>query len=146
MLAGAIEASEAATFSPDEPVRYRAARRRAAATTIHFMVAADFDAYWQAQRAIDALWQDKPAWWRIEHPEHRPDGLVLVRPRHLANTPPNLDVNIDATVKAAMNAPMRTLFIGHTYIDVTFLDRPHPGRATRNTSRRNMRCRSAATR
>ena len=24
----------------------------------HFMVAADFDAYWQAQRAIDALWRD----------------------------------------------------------------------------------------
>ena len=28
-----------------------------------FMVAADFDAYWAAQRAVDALY-DKPGWWR----------------------------------------------------------------------------------
>ncbi len=29
-----------------------------------FMVAADFDAYWQTQRAIDALWRRPPDWWR----------------------------------------------------------------------------------
>ncbi len=29
------------------------------------MIAADFDAYWQAQRAIDALWSDPSAWWRV---------------------------------------------------------------------------------
>ncbi len=28
------------------------------------MVAADFDTYWQAQRAVDALWKDSAAWWR----------------------------------------------------------------------------------
>ena len=30
----------------------------------HFMVAADFDAYWQTQRAIDAFWQRPADWWR----------------------------------------------------------------------------------
>jgi glycogen phosphorylase len=30
----------------------------------HFMVAADFDAYWQAQRALDALWNSPQDWWR----------------------------------------------------------------------------------
>ena len=28
------------------------------------MVTADFDAYRATQRAIDALWQDRSAWWR----------------------------------------------------------------------------------
>jgi starch phosphorylase len=28
------------------------------------MVAADFEAYWAAQRAIDKLWQNEAAWWR----------------------------------------------------------------------------------
>ena len=30
----------------------------------YFMVAADFDAYWHTQRAIDALWRDPGAWWK----------------------------------------------------------------------------------
>jgi starch phosphorylase len=31
----------------------------------HFMVAADFDAYWEAQRKVDALWSAQPAlWWK----------------------------------------------------------------------------------
>lgn len=29
-----------------------------------FMVAADFDAYWDAQRAVDAAWADQPGWTR----------------------------------------------------------------------------------
>jgi starch phosphorylase len=29
-----------------------------------FMVGADFDAYWDAQRAVDALWADSAAWWK----------------------------------------------------------------------------------
>ena len=28
------------------------------------MVAADFDAYWNAQRAVDALWTEPERWWR----------------------------------------------------------------------------------
>ena len=30
-----------------------------------FMVAADFDAYWEAQRAVDRLWQSPADWWRV---------------------------------------------------------------------------------
>jgi starch phosphorylase len=30
----------------------------------HFMVVADFDAYWTAQRAVDTKWSETPAaWW-----------------------------------------------------------------------------------
>ena len=28
------------------------------------MVAADFDAYWDAQRSVDELWQSPSKWWR----------------------------------------------------------------------------------
>ena len=28
------------------------------------MVAADFDAYWDAQRDVDRLWQSPAEWWR----------------------------------------------------------------------------------
>jgi starch phosphorylase len=30
-----------------------------------FMVAADFDAYWEAQRAVDGVWRTPAAWWRM---------------------------------------------------------------------------------
>ena len=29
-----------------------------------FMVAADFDAYWEAQRAVERLWREPARWWR----------------------------------------------------------------------------------
>jgi starch phosphorylase len=29
-----------------------------------FMIAADFDAYWTAQRAVDDLWRRPADWWR----------------------------------------------------------------------------------
>jgi starch phosphorylase len=29
-----------------------------------FMVAADFDAYWAAQREVDAAWLEPDRWWR----------------------------------------------------------------------------------
>jgi starch phosphorylase len=29
------------------------------------MVAADFEAYWEAQRGVDRLWQAPEEWWRI---------------------------------------------------------------------------------
>jgi glycogen phosphorylase len=28
------------------------------------MVAADFDAYWQTQRAVDQRFRDRASWWR----------------------------------------------------------------------------------
>ena len=46
----------------------------------HFMVAADFDAYWTAQRAVDALY-GQPGWWRAAHSQHRAHGMVFVGPR-----------------------------------------------------------------
>ena len=46
------------------------------------MVAADFDAYWEAQRAIDGLWLTPDDMVAQEHPQHRAHGLVLVRPHH----------------------------------------------------------------
>jgi len=30
----------------------------------YFMLCADFDAYWSAQLRVDALWRDRPNWWR----------------------------------------------------------------------------------
>ena len=50
-------------FSPDDPDRFRPIVD-AVLGYDHFMVAADFDAYWQAQRAIDALY-GQPGWWRV---------------------------------------------------------------------------------
>jgi len=29
-----------------------------------FLVCADFDAYWEAQRRVEALWREPELWWR----------------------------------------------------------------------------------
>jgi glycogen phosphorylase len=63
ILAAALDAIAAGAFSPNEPNRFRALID-AVLDYDHFMVAADFDAYWATQRAIDALWGE-PAWWRM---------------------------------------------------------------------------------
>ncbi len=62
-LARAIEAIANGLFSADDTARYRPLVD-ALAGHDHFMVALDFDAYWQAQREVDALWNDPPRWWR----------------------------------------------------------------------------------
>jgi starch phosphorylase len=49
-------------FSPDEPDRYRPLVDMLLDYD-PFMVAADFDAYWEAQRKIDGFY-GKPDWWR----------------------------------------------------------------------------------
>jgi starch phosphorylase len=49
-------------FSPDQPNRFRALAD-AVLDYDHFMVAADFDAYWAMQRGVDDLYR-QPAWWR----------------------------------------------------------------------------------
>jgi starch phosphorylase len=51
-------------FSHDEPGRYRGLVDRLW-NSDHFLVASDFDAYWQAQRAVDAAWRDRDAWDRM---------------------------------------------------------------------------------
>ena len=61
-LAEAISCIRSGAFSPDEPDRFRAITE-ALLDFDHFMVAADFDAYWTAQRSVDALY-GLPGWWR----------------------------------------------------------------------------------
>jgi starch phosphorylase len=62
-LADALTAIASGSFSPDDPDRYRdlvdGLRHHD-----QFMVAADFDAYVAAQRAVDTLWRNPEAWWR----------------------------------------------------------------------------------
>jgi starch phosphorylase len=62
-LTEVLESLRGGLFSPDEPGRYTPL---VDAVLGHdpFMVGADFDAYWDAQRAVDARWADSAAWWK----------------------------------------------------------------------------------
>ncbi len=62
-LSGALAAIEAGVFSPDERDRYHGLVN-ALRHHDHFLVCADFDAYFATQRKADALWRDPPAWWK----------------------------------------------------------------------------------
>jgi glycogen phosphorylase len=62
-LARAITAIEGGAFSPDDPARF-ASIGHALRYLDHYMVSADFDSYYEAQRGIDARWQVVPAWTR----------------------------------------------------------------------------------
>jgi starch phosphorylase len=62
-LARAIGAIENGEFSPDDPGRFESIGH-ALRHLDHYMVSADFDAYFTAQRGIDARWQVVPAWTR----------------------------------------------------------------------------------
>jgi glycogen phosphorylase len=63
-LKAAVECLAAGAFSPDDKQRF--APIVASLTDYdRFMVAADFEAYWAAQRAVDRLWQTPAAWWRM---------------------------------------------------------------------------------
>ena len=62
-LARAIAAIERGDFSPDDPARFESVGH-ALRHLDHYMVSADFDAYYAAQRGIDARWQVVPAWTR----------------------------------------------------------------------------------
>ena len=61
-LAEAISAIRSGAFSPDEPDRFQPIVE-ALLGYDYFMVGADFDAYWSAQRAVDVLY-GTPGWWR----------------------------------------------------------------------------------
>ena len=61
-LAEAISCIRSGAFSPDDADRFGPIVE-ALLDYDHFMVAADFDAYWTAQRAVDALY-GQPGWWR----------------------------------------------------------------------------------
>jgi glycogen phosphorylase len=62
-LAAVLEAVQSGVFSPGEPGRF-GDLVNAVRHFDHFMVAADFDAYYGAQRQVDARWHDSKAWWR----------------------------------------------------------------------------------
>ena len=62
-LAEVLEAVASGVFSPDDTGRYRDFVHNLTEHD-HFLVTADFDAYYAAQREVDALWRDKAAWWR----------------------------------------------------------------------------------
>jgi starch phosphorylase len=63
VLAEVLDAIGSGVFSPGERDRFTPI---VGAVTHHdwFMVAADFDAYYAAQRAVDDLWRDPRRWWR----------------------------------------------------------------------------------
>jgi starch phosphorylase len=62
-LAGVIQSLAAGEFSQDDPGRYAGLVQSLLAYD-RYMVAADFDSYWDAQRKIDALWDRPEDWWR----------------------------------------------------------------------------------
>jgi starch phosphorylase len=62
-LARAINAIGSGEFSPDDPGRFESIAH-ALRYLDHYMVSADFDSYYEAQRGIDARWQVMPAWTR----------------------------------------------------------------------------------
>ena len=59
----ALEQVEKGVFSPDDPDRYKdlVADLRA---TDYFLVTADFDSYYEAQRGASRRFRDSTAWWR----------------------------------------------------------------------------------
>jgi starch phosphorylase len=61
-LAEAISCIRSGAFCPDDPARFNSIAE-ALLGVDPFMVAADFDAYWTAQRAVDARY-GTPGWWR----------------------------------------------------------------------------------
>jgi starch phosphorylase len=62
-LAQALGDIGSGAFSPDEPGRFRALVEELSHGD-RFMVTADFDAYWEAQRRVDRCWETPAAWWR----------------------------------------------------------------------------------
>jgi len=62
-LRAAIRAIESGEFSPDDPGRFTSIAH-ALRHLDHYMVSADFDSYYDAQRGIDARWQVTSAWSR----------------------------------------------------------------------------------
>ncbi|WP_434772737.1 glycogen/starch/alpha-glucan phosphorylase [Pseudomonas entomophila] len=62
-LSDVLEAIRGGVFSPDDPSRYIGLVDSLVAYD-RFLVCADFDAYWDAQRQVEALWHQPQAWWR----------------------------------------------------------------------------------
>lgn len=63
-LGDVLEAIRSGVFSPDDPARYTGLVEALVAHD-RFLVCADFDAYWEAQRRVEALWHQPQSWWRM---------------------------------------------------------------------------------
>ena len=63
-LAAVVESLRNGAFSPDDAARYEPIVQ-SLVDYDPFMVAADFEAYWEAQRRVDRLWQSPADWWRM---------------------------------------------------------------------------------
>ena len=64
LLRAALDSIEGGVFSEGEPGRYRSLTG-SLRDRDWWMIAADFDSYWQTQRRLDTLWHDKADWNRI---------------------------------------------------------------------------------
>jgi starch phosphorylase len=62
-LAEAVNSLAAGMFSPDDRDRFRPIIDQILGRD-EFMIAADFDSYWQTQRAVDRCWIDQNGWLR----------------------------------------------------------------------------------
>ncbi len=62
MLGEVLDSVESGVFSPDDPSRYAGLVNNIRHYD-HFMVAADFDAYRDAQNAVATLWGERAQWW-----------------------------------------------------------------------------------
>ena len=62
-LAAVVRSLASGEFSHDDPARF-APIVQSLLEYDHYMVAADFDSYWDAQRRLDAIWQEPATWWR----------------------------------------------------------------------------------
>ncbi|QVL19323.1 glycogen/starch/alpha-glucan phosphorylase [Pseudomonas qingdaonensis] len=58
-----LQAIRGGVFSPDDPARY-VGLIDSLVPYDRFLVCADFDAYWEAQRRVEELWHDPQQWWR----------------------------------------------------------------------------------
>jgi starch phosphorylase len=62
-LALVLDSLATGLFSPDDRNRYRSLVQDLTERD-RYLITADFESYWAAQRDIDTLWQDPSAWWR----------------------------------------------------------------------------------
>jgi len=63
ILKDVMAAIESGLFSPGEPDRFRDIVT-ALNNWDHFLVTADFDSYYDAQRKVDTQWSDQARWWK----------------------------------------------------------------------------------
>ncbi|MFZ5934992.1 glycogen phosphorylase [Pseudomonas putida] len=63
-LSDVLQAIRSGVFSPDDPSRY-AGLIDGLVSYDRFLVCADFDAYWDAQRRVEELWHTPQQWWRM---------------------------------------------------------------------------------